>query len=506
MPSATALTDQPATSDLSFTAKVNVADKIACTGALIDPLWVLTAKNCFTSAGIPATGAPALATTVTVGRTDLNQTSGSVQQAMEVFAHPDRDLALIRLAHPVTAPDAKPVRLATVPAAAGEKLTKAGFGRTKTEWVPARLHTGTFRVVSTTDKNIHLDGSDTATVCQGDAGSPTLRTIDGTTELVAVNSRSWQGGCLGTDPSEQRTSALDTRVDDVRPWFQEIRATRPLSRLYAIGGDSQIYTATGTYDTAGDWTAFAPVPGSSSMKQISAVTMGSQLRLFAVGADGRISSANSDYTAGVWTAFNQVPGNSSIAQVAAVVMGDKVRLFALSTDGKIYTATGDYTAGTWTPFTPVPGSSSIQRVAAVAMGDKVRLFAIGSDQRIYSANGDYTTGNWSAFNPIASSGIKNIAATAIGDKVHLLAVGSDDKIHTTIGDYKAGTWAPFATIASSGIKDVTATAIGDKVRLFAIGSDTQIWTTDRNPNGSWSTFAPVRSSSIKDIASTATSN
>ncbi|MGC4987664.1 fusidic acid esterase FusH, partial [Streptomyces sp. DT193] len=71
-----------------------------------------------------------------------------------------------------------------------------GFGRTKTEWVPDKLHTGTFTVASTTNTTVDLDGSDTATVCKGDAGAPALRTVNGTTELVAVNSRSWQGGCL----------------------------------------------------------------------------------------------------------------------------------------------------------------------------------------------------------------------------------------------------------------------------------------------------------------------
>ncbi|MER5403074.1 VCBS repeat-containing protein, partial [Streptomyces sp. NPDC002599] len=52
----------------------------------------------------------------------------------------------------------------------------------------------------------------------GDAGGPALRTVNGTTELVAVNSRSWQGGCLGNDPAETRTGAIDTRVDDIGAW------------------------------------------------------------------------------------------------------------------------------------------------------------------------------------------------------------------------------------------------------------------------------------------------
>jgi hypothetical protein len=40
-------------------------------------------------------------------------------------------------------------------------------------------------------------------------------------ELAAVNSRSWQGGCFGTDPAEVRTGAVETRVDDVRDWVSD---------------------------------------------------------------------------------------------------------------------------------------------------------------------------------------------------------------------------------------------------------------------------------------------
>ncbi|MEW2758223.1 VCBS repeat-containing protein, partial [Streptomyces sp. NPDC048399] len=126
--------------------------------------------------------------------------------------------------------------LATTPATAGEKLTKAGFGRTKTEWVPDKLHTATFTVASTTNTTVDLDGSDTATVCKGDAGAPALRTVNGTTELVAVNSRSWQGGCLGNDPAETRTGAIDTRVDDLRGW---VASTVAVPRVTDHTGDGK---------------------------------------------------------------------------------------------------------------------------------------------------------------------------------------------------------------------------------------------------------------------------
>ncbi|MEU9298060.1 FG-GAP-like repeat-containing protein [Streptomyces sp. NPDC048266] len=218
---ANALSGADAPASLSFVAKINIGEKTACTGALVDPQWVLTAASCFTAAGIPSSGKPTVATTVTVGRTDLNQTGGSVQQAVHLVAHPSRDVVMVRLAKKIPAATVAPVRIATTPATDGEELAKAGFGRTKTEWVPRKLHTGTFVVASTAGTSLNLNGSETATVCQGDAGGPALRMVSGTPELVAVNARSWQGGCLGTDPAETRTAAFDTRVDDIRTWIAD---------------------------------------------------------------------------------------------------------------------------------------------------------------------------------------------------------------------------------------------------------------------------------------------
>ncbi|MGK3944836.1 trypsin-like serine protease, partial [Streptomyces caeruleatus] len=219
---ASALDGVEAPAQLNYVAKVNVGEQAACTGALIDPQWVLTAATCFAADGELSAGKPAVTTTVTVGRTDLSETNVSVQQALWLVPHADRDLVLVRLAARITDSAVKPVRLATTPAAAGETLTQAGFGRTKTEWVPDKLHTGTFTVVSTATTTVDLDGSDGATVCKGDAGGPALRTVNGTTELVAINSRSWQGGCLGNDPTETRTGAADTRVDDLGSWVKEV--------------------------------------------------------------------------------------------------------------------------------------------------------------------------------------------------------------------------------------------------------------------------------------------
>ncbi|MEU6055817.1 FG-GAP-like repeat-containing protein [Streptomyces xanthochromogenes] len=207
----------------AFTAKLNIGDAAACTGTLVDPQWVLTAASCFAVDGKAATaGKPAVKTTITVGRTDLSQTGGSVREGVELVPRTDRDVVMVKLAQPVVG--VKTARIASSAPASGEELVAAGFGRTKTEWVPDKLHSGVFPVASVDTRTVGLNGSDKAAICQGDAGGPALRGSGDRAELVGVVSRSWQGGCLGTDASETRTGAVAARTDDLNPWIQQVRA------------------------------------------------------------------------------------------------------------------------------------------------------------------------------------------------------------------------------------------------------------------------------------------
>ncbi|MET7799605.1 S1 family peptidase [Streptomyces decoyicus] len=211
----------------AFTAKLDIerdGGKRSCSGALVDKQWVLSAARCF--AADPGKdfrideGAPKGKATATVGRTDLSGTAGSVTDIVELVPYAGRDLVMARLAKPVSG--VTPVAIGTNPVAPGEQLKMTGFGRTKTEWVPNKLHTAAFTVDAAQDGKLEITGKDAA-VCKGDTGGPALRESGGRAEVVAVNSTSRQGGCLGSDPAETRTSAVDARVDDLAAWVQQVR-------------------------------------------------------------------------------------------------------------------------------------------------------------------------------------------------------------------------------------------------------------------------------------------
>ncbi|GAA2214537.1 hypothetical protein GCM10009850_100020 [Nonomuraea monospora] len=207
-----------------FVADVRVGDAVrGCSGALIDPEWIVTAKSCFAEgSGQVAAGPPSQVTTVTVGREDLTAAGeGEVRGVTHVVPHPARDLLLAKLAAPVV--EVAPVRVSATAPAPGEVLRVAGFGRTATRWVPHRLHTAPFSVqaVSAGAVEIAADPSAPASICKGDAGGPALRSGASGLELVALNSTSWQAGCLEADASETRTGATEARLDDVRDWVRQ---------------------------------------------------------------------------------------------------------------------------------------------------------------------------------------------------------------------------------------------------------------------------------------------
>ncbi|MCK2237432.1 MULTISPECIES: AbfB domain-containing protein [unclassified Crossiella] len=201
----------------TFTAQVE-SDFGRCTGALIDPQWIATAASCFAEpGGKPAAGKPAKPAKTIVGRTLLSQANGHVVDITELVPRSDRDLVLAKLAEPVT--DVAPVRISGAAPQKGEVLRGNGFGRTATVWAPDQLQTAEFAVDAVTPQTIEILGHSPkeAGMCQGDAGSPAFRDRNGIPELVAINSTSWQRGCL--EETETRNGATNVRLDGLADWI-----------------------------------------------------------------------------------------------------------------------------------------------------------------------------------------------------------------------------------------------------------------------------------------------
>ncbi|GAA2284869.1 hypothetical protein GCM10010415_63520 [Streptomyces atrovirens] len=205
-----------------YVARIEIGDTDrACSGVLVEERWIATAASCFAEdpaqyASVAA-GAPPVPAEAIIGRTDLTAAGGEVRDIVELVPRVDRDLVLARLSSPVRT--VAPVPLGTVAPAGGESLAVAGYGRTQDEWAPTRLHVGAFSATGTRAAELDIEGKDGAAVCAGDAGGPVLRETGQGVELVAVSSRSSQGGCFGVDESVTGTDAVSTRLDDITDWI-----------------------------------------------------------------------------------------------------------------------------------------------------------------------------------------------------------------------------------------------------------------------------------------------
>lgn len=193
----------------------------ACSGTLIAPQWVITAGHCFRSAAGRYSNDHVEHVTVTVGRADINASTGDVVPVVAAYQAPSGDVAMAKLATPVT--DVRPLGLSTATPRRGQLLRLAGWGATTgTNPTPSdRLNTGIVRVRTVAGPTLKVSGyapRATTSPCMYDSGAGYFTQSGRTPLLVAVES----DGPTCPHSSVETT----TRVGPLAGWIRSIQRTK----------------------------------------------------------------------------------------------------------------------------------------------------------------------------------------------------------------------------------------------------------------------------------------
>ncbi|MEW1636805.1 trypsin-like serine protease [Streptomyces sp. NPDC093801] len=495
---------EAAAGQLTSVVRLNIGDEAhsrACTGILVDQSWIATAASCFAATpGTPVpAGKPALASTATLA-------GGTPVGIVDLIPRTDRDLVLARLATP--AAGVTGVKRATAAPATGSELTAAGFGRTRTEWVPDKLHTGIFTLGSADATTYAITGKGTDVLCKGDTGGPLLNAAG---ELVGINSRSWQGGCLGAPATETRTGAVTARIDDLNDWVQGVRALTPGWKAEAlVQAGSTLYQGIRLND--GSWTGFTDVQAKAGniggVRTAAAAGINGDTHVVALGGNGRLyhTVRKADGTWGTFGDVNTAASNlTGITQISTVSIGTDLHVVAVA-GGKVFHTVRN-ADGYWTPFGDVAGAvgpiGAVTSVATASAGGQLQLVAVTGGKAFHTIRA--TTGHWTGWGDVAGAAgatgpISSVAMAGADNDAHLvIATDNGTRQYHTIR-YGNGTWASFGDLkdylGTLTVKSLAAGAVDGELQLAVTTTDNRIVHTLRHTDRTWGTTAQVTTAGI----------
>ncbi|MFD6891720.1 S1 family peptidase [Streptomyces sp. NPDC059957] len=499
------------TAGLAFNTKLTIGDgKRSCSGALVDPHWVLTAKSCFADDpaknNTVAAGPPKDKTTAVVGKSLLITSGGHTSDIAELVPHADRDLVMARLAK--AAENITPVPLAATAPATSQELTVAGFGRTQTDWVPSTRHKAVFTAgrVTATGFDLAAKTPADATVCAGDAGGPAFLSENGKPALVGITSLGWQGGCLGTPATETRTGAFSTRVNDLHDWFQRVRAQSPGWKTQAlVQSGSSLYQGVRVND--GSWTGFEDVQAQGAAGSIggirnsAAVGMNGDTHLLAVSNGGGLfhTIRKQDGTWGTFGNVFDVAGHlGNLTSVTAANIGWDLHVVAVADGKALHTVRN--AAGQWTPFRDIT-SGKVGNVTAAATavvrGELQVTTVIGGKAYHTIRQGN---GNWLGWGDVAAAAgatgpITSISTVGSGDETHIvIATDNGTRQYHSVRNFD-GNWTRLTELkdilGTVTAKSVATAGVAGEVVVAVTTADNKLLHTTRHTDRTWATTTAV---------------
>ncbi|MGW0392868.1 trypsin-like serine protease [Streptomyces sp. NPDC003042] len=382
-------------------------------------------------------------------------------------------------------------------------MTAAGFGRTKSEWAPGKLHTGTFTVNASDVTTLTITGKGTDVICKGDTGGPLLNAAG---ELVGVNSRSWQGGCLGAPANETRTGAIAARVDDLHDWVQRVRALSPGWRTQAlVQSGSSLYQGIRLAD--GSWTGFNDVQAQAAAGSIggirnsAAVGMNGDTHVLAVSNSGGLFHTIRKQD-GTWGKFGDVFGVAgtlgSLTSVTAMNIGWDLHVVAVA-DGKALHTVRNAT-GHWTPFRDITSGkvANVTAAATAVVRGELHVTTVSGGKAYHSIR--QGNGNWLAWGDVAGAAgatgpITSISTIGAGDETHIvIATDNGARQYHAVRNFN-GTWTPLTQlkdILGTVTANSVATAnIAGEVQVAVTTADNKLLHTTRRTDRTWATTVTV---------------
>ncbi|WP_128978154.1 trypsin-like serine protease [Streptomyces roseicoloratus] len=482
----------PDTGSLAYTGRVTVGDEATsrgCSATLVAGDWLLSAKSCFGTD--VAAGAPKDPVKAFVG--------AKTYKVTEVVPRADRDVVLLHLDGVATG--TTPVKLGSAAPAADAAVTAAGHGRTKTEWLPGKVHTASFKATTSDTTTVTLEAAEAGnTICQGDAGGPVLNAAG---ELIALNSRSWQGGCLGTDPAETRTGAIAVRTDDLTSWITQNRITGSGWKTgTVIQSGSTLYQGIRLAD--GTWTRFDDVQTKASniggIRTATAAGINGDTHVLAIATNGTLQHTIRKAD-GTWIPFGNVGDVAghlgSLTQVTAVSIGNDLHVVAVA-NGKVFHSLRNAT-GHWSQFADLAGVvgpiGTVTQVAAANADGQLQLLTVSGGKALHTLR--TTAGHWSTWGNITqaaagpTSPVTGVAIAGVEGDAHVV-VTTDNGARQYHAIRKANaSWDAFGELTgylgNITTKSLSAAHVDGELQLTAVTTDNKVVHTIRHADRTWST-------------------